>query len=448
MYSDVLLINPPSSKLETSYEHLGLGYIAAYARKYDLNVRIMDMPLNGWTLSTTIEEIKKYSCKLVGISIPFQDYGAQVLDFIRALKNKGFSSHFTVGGIFPTFAYEEILKECPEIDSVILGEGEITFTELAKKLVNGFEWRDTLGIAYREKEAVIKNPKRPLIENLDEIPFPARDTLPAALQKLRFASMLTSRGCYGGCAFCSVVPFFSSFGPRCRVRSTENVIEELEMLYNQYGVRNIMFNDAEFAGGIAVNGGKAIEIADEILKRNFHLNFSIQCRVNDIDIETFRILKQAGLRRVFLGVESGSQAVLNRFKKGVSVEDNIKAVEVLGKLDIYLSMGFIMFDEMTTFQEISENLDFIKKVKSLMPKGKLQNVFIATRVLPLAGTEFERHLKETGKYQGSYLSYDYRLNDPVMDLMFNAISGLSRIVGRTSRLLRIKDTWEMNWLRD
>jgi radical SAM superfamily enzyme YgiQ (UPF0313 family) len=152
------------------------------------------------------------------------------------------------------------------------------------------------------------------------------------------------------------------------------------MLINTYGVHNIIFNDAEFAGGIAINRAQTIEIAQEIIRRNLNIHFSIQCRVNDIDLETFTILKDAGLRRVFLGVESGSQTILDRFKKGVSVQDNINAIETLAKLDMYVSMGFIMFDEETTFDEVSENMDFIKKVKSLMPKGKLQDVFIAQKL--------------------------------------------------------------------
>lgn len=447
MNSDILLINPPGIYYETSDEHLGLGYIASYARSHGINVSILDIPLNGWPSQTAVKEINKHAYKLIGISIPFQDYASQVLDFIKALRNEGITCHFTVGGIFPTFKYEEILTQFPEIDTIILGEGEITFTELAQKLLNDREWRDTLGIAYREKNAVTKTPLRPLNVNLDDLPFPARDTLPLALKKQPAVSMLASRGCYGGCSFCSVVPFFSSFGPKCRVRSAANVIEEIEILYNKHGMRNIIFNDAEFAGGIAANKKIALEIAEELIKRNLHINFSIQCRVNDIDIEIFRILRQAGLRRVFLGVESGSQTMLNRFKKGVSVQDNLNAIEILGKLDMYVSMGFIMFDEKTTFTEVSENMDFLKTAKSLMPKGKLQNVFIATKVLPLAGTEFERNLMQAGKYQGDYLNYNYSLDDPSMDLLFRIMSGFSKTAQRTTRLLRIKDTWETQWTR-
>ncbi|NMC55956.1 MAG: hypothetical protein GYA50_01875 [Eubacteriaceae bacterium] len=291
MYCDVLLINPLGSKYEDADEHLGLGYIASYARAHDISVAIIDVPLNGWTLKQAAFEIAKYSCKLIGISIPFQQYAKQALELIRELRAEGFTCHLTAGGIFPTFSYEELFALCPEIDSIILGEGEITFCELAQKIIADKDWRDVHGISYLENGKVITTQVRPLEENIDNFPYPARDTLPLVLKRQPSVSMLSSRGCYGGCSFCSVVPFFSSFGPRCRVRSTENIIDEMQMLISTYGVHNIIFNDAEFAGGIAINRAQTIEIAEEIIKRNFNIHFSIQCRVNDIDYETFDKLK-------------------------------------------------------------------------------------------------------------------------------------------------------------
>lgn len=446
MNCDVLLINPLGSKYEDADEHLGLGYIASYARAHNISVAIIDVPLNSWTLKQAVCEISKYSCKLIGISIPFQQYAKQALELIDELRSAGFACHITAGGIFPTFAYEELFALCPKIDSIILGEGEITFYELAKKIIEKEEWRDVHGLSYVENGEVIKTPLRPLTENLDDFPYPARDSLPLVLKRQPSVSMLSSRGCYGGCSFCSVVPFFSSFGPRCRVRSTENIIDEMQTLINTYGVHNIIFNDAEFAGGIAINRAQTIEIAQEIIKRNLNIHFSIQCRVNDIDIETFETLKQAGLRRVFLGVESGSQAVLDRFKKGVTVQDNINAIEILSKLDMYVSMGFIMFDEQTTFEEVSENMDFIKKVKSLMPKRKLQDVFIATKALPLAGSEVESKLKQSGRYEGNCLDFDYKLTDPNMEKLFNSMVKVSKATQRTGGLLKHKNNWDTNWM--
>lgn len=446
MYCDVLLINPLGSKYEDADEHLGLGYIASYARAHNISVAIIDVPLNSWTLKQAVCEISKYSCKLIGISIPFQQYAKQALELIDELRSAGFACHITAGGIFPTFAYEELFALCPKIDSIILGEGEITFYELAKKIIEKEEWRDVHGLSYVENGEVIKTPLRPLTENLDDFPYPARDSLPLVLKRQPSVSMLSSRGCYGGCSFCSVVPFFSSFGPRCRVRSTENIIDEMQTLINTYGVHNIIFNDAEFAGGIAINRAQTIEIAQEIIKRNLNIHFSIQCRVNDIDIETFETLKQAGLRRVFLGVESGSQAVLDRFKKGVTVQDNINAIKILAKLNMYVSMGFIMFDEQTTFEEVSENMDFIKKVKSLMPKRKLQDVFIATKALPLAGSEVESKLKQSGRYEGNCLDFDYKLTDPNMEKLFNSMVKVSKATQRTGGLLKHKNNWDTNWM--
>lgn len=158
----------------------------------------------------------------------------------------GVKAHISVGGIYPTFAYDVILDRCSSIDSVVLGEGEETFLNLAEKIVNGESWEETTGIAYRKEGTVKKNDYRPLIKDLDSIPFPTQD--PKVLKQLKYASMITSRGCYGRCTFCGVVPFFSTFGPKYRIRSSKNVLAEIEYLYNNFGVRNYMYHDAIFLG--------------------------------------------------------------------------------------------------------------------------------------------------------------------------------------------------------
>lgn len=438
---DVLLINPPAKGVEI-YEHLGLGYITACLRKNNIRVRIIDIHLNGWSISKAIQEVRKYPCKLIGISIPFQDFARQALNFATKLKKAGVNAHLSIGGIYPTFAYPEILEKFPAIDSVVLGEGEETFVELAQRILANDEWRDIKGIAYRRNGAVIKNEIRPSIKDLDEIPFPARDMLPRVLQKVKYASMITSRGCYGRCTFCSVVPFFSQFGPRFRVRSPENVVDEIEYLYKKYKVRNIMFHDANFIG----NQRRAAAIAEEIIKRNLRLHYSIECRADNVNRELFRLLKASGLRRVFLGVESGSQAVLDRLQKDIDVDDNINALKILSELEIYVSMGFIMFDDRTTLEEFKDNIIFIQKAKEIMPPGKLDNVYIASKLLPLSGTEFERYLMEAKKYKGDSLNWHYRLDDPKVNLLYNALKILSCVTGKVHRILNIKPEGESKWL--
>ncbi|MDI3311033.1 MAG: radical SAM protein [Thermoanaerobacterium sp.] len=442
---DVFLINPPSSNMKDKYEHLGLAYIAAFLRKEHISVKIVDMPLYDLFPDDVICDIKQNKPKLIGVSIPFQDGAIEALSFIKRIKETGYKGHLSIGGIYPTFSYDEILMECPQIDTVVLGEGEITFTELAKKILKDEEWKDISGIVYKDGDTLRINDKRPLIDDLDSMPYPERDTLPIVILKSGFASILTSRGCYGRCSFCSVGPFFSQFGQKYRQRSVENVIGEIKILYEKYNVRNLFFNDAEFVGGKGKSYERAYRLAEEIIRSGMNINFSIQCRVNDVDKELFTILKKAGLKRVFLGVESGSQTVLDRFKKDVKVEDNINALKILNDLDLYISMGFIMFDPHINFKELSENISFINNAVKLIGKEKL-DYYPISRLLPLAGTEVERDMKEKGLYKGNSLNYNYDFDDKVMGLIYNLSCGVYNLANNLKWRNRESDS-NTKWIK-
>lgn len=437
-YHDVLLVNPPSKKKEV-YEHLGLGYLAACLRKQNIKVKILNMPHR--TIPDALKETKKHNCRVLGVSIPFQQSANYAVQLISQLKKDGFDAHVTIGGIYPTFAYEEIMNMYPAIDTAVLGEGEETFVELVKAVINGKDLRKVSGIAYRDNNEIVATETRPMIRDLDTIPFPERDILPEVLVKTNFAPMLTSRGCYGRCSFCSVVPFFLKFGPKYRMRSSKNVIEELEILYNKFNVRNVEFNDANFIGGKGRGLQRAGEIAEEILKRNMDLRFSIQCRPDDVNEEMFAVLKKAGLSKIFLGIESGSQSQLDRFRKDVTVEENLKALEVLGKLDLIVFMGFITLDQETTLQEVSDNMAFIRKADKIMPKKRLY-YDLAAKLVPLAGTEAERKMKESGKYIGHSLRFTYKMDNPRLNGIYKSLV-LSDTFRRIEREAR---NYDRDWM--
>lgn len=436
---DVLLISPPAD-IPNPFpeEHLGLAYISACLKKRNMNVKIKDFRNERWTISKAINEIKKDSFKIVGVSVLFQEDARKVFAFISALRTIDLDVHINIGGIFPSFAYEEILKMLPSINSITLGEGEETFLELAENIVRGTDWHSVRGIAYIENNKVIKNEIRPSINDLDSLPFPERYVLKQRINKTNIASMLTSRGCYANCKFCSVVPFYSNFGPKFRFRSSKNVIEEIDLLYNQYGIRNIFFNDANFILGKGDGYKRVINISNEILKRNLDLHFFIQCRPNDVEEELFVLLKKAGLRVVFLGVESGSQSMLDRYNKGIKVEQNLKAIEILNKLDLYVVIGFIPFDYNVTFNELYENMLLIGKIKKIIPKNKLRCATL-NKILPYSGTVVEKEMKENKIYQGNSINFSYKINNPKINFIYNTAKSLSNIIEKIQRKMHITD---------
>lgn len=435
---DVLLVYPPMKKVGIA-DHLGLPYIAAYLREKGMSVQIVDTKLEGWSPRRAVEEISKIPAKVIGVTLPFQIYAVEVLNFISALRKKT-DAHISVGGIFPTFAYREILEKYHCIDSVVLGEGEITFYELVKAIFGDKDWRRIHGVAYREEGEIKTTPSRSLVKDLNSLPFPVRDNLPRIYEKTGAASVITSRGCYASCSFCSVVPFYEKFGPKIRLRDPENVVDELEVLVKEYKIENVIFCDANFT----ISKERAAKIATEIIRRKLKLRYAIESRVTEVDERLFRLLKESGLRRVFLGLESGSQSMLDRFRKGVTVEQNLKVLEILSKLDLYVSPGFIMFDDRTSLEELQENAKFLKIVRRIM-RDKIRPIDITTKLLPLSGTEFERYLKERGKYRGDVFRFNYKIEDPSVRFIYYFLKVSGTIVSSLKKLFPRKD-WDRKWL--
>lgn len=444
---DVLLVNPPCSKLGDGLEHIGLGYLASSLRRQHISVRVIDLPVERWPLRKALQQLSQIDCSLIGVSLPYQETAKEALDFICDMRNSGITTHITVGGIYPTFGYEEIMELYPAVDSVVLGEGEETIVDVAKALAAGRSLDGILGVAYRRGCSIVTNKDRPSVSDLDGLPFPDRDTLEAVYRRYGFASMLTSRGCYGRCTFCSVDAFYSRFGPKFRLRSSQNVLEELELLYDRHSVRNVMFSDANFICGKGIGASRAAEIAEGILEKQWDLEFRIQCRVDDVDEHLFALMRRAGLTRVYLGVESGSQTMLERFRKGVTVEDNYRAIEILNKLGIFISMGFIMFDDRTDMRELNENIAFVKRVKSMVPKQRLGKVYPLTKLIPLAGTEVERYMKQHNKYKGNSLRFSYKFDDPVIDVLYNTMSSGASLFWSFRKLFSNDDETTKDWVR-
>jgi len=443
VHYDVVLVNPPLRGI-TGYEHIGLEYIASFLRKNGISVKVIDPRLQKISPAKAVSDILDWNPKIVGVSIPFQDYVFDSIRFITQMRKFGIKCHISVGGIFPSFAYRELLETFPQINSVVLGEGEKTFTQLAQNVLQQRDWHQTPCIAYSSDGETKSNEIKPTLTDLDLVPFPSRDLLPFALKTLGYAAIVSSRGCFGRCNFCSVVPFFSLSGNKLKMRSAENVVEEITYLVKEHGVQFLAFNDANFL----CSRERAEEIARLLIRKNLKIRYSIECRADSVERGLFKLLKESGLRKVFLGVESGSQSMLDRLKKDTTVEDNLRAVDILSELNIYTRLGFIMFDDRTSIEEVEESLAFLRKVKRKMPKGKLKGVSITARLLPLAGTEFEQYLKVSKKYLGSTFNYDYKIDDPMVRFLYR----VNRFfyVSSTGFLsfLHLANRWENRWLKE
>lgn len=438
---DILLIDPHWSQLSDAIEHMGLAYLAANARIRGLSAAIVDAPVLGLDNLRTIGYIRRYDPRVIGVSLLFQEGAGEAIELIRMIRRQ-LSCHITVGGIYPSFEYRSILRDYPEIDSVVLGEGEETLPCLVRAVKDAQPLGEVDGIAYRLDGEIIETKKRPLVADLDALPFPARDTLLHVLKTHSYAAIVSSRGCYGRCSFCSVDGFFSAYGPKYRSRSPQNVVDEMQMLIERYGVRNFMFNDANFIGSGKRGRDRARAIADEILTRGIRCEYRIQCRADDIEETLFARLKEAGLSRAYVGIESGSPTQLERYQKDITVEQNLEALSILDRLGLHAKVGFIMFDPDVTVDELMENTRFINTVKKLKHVGY---IYPAGAIIPLSGSRMQETLAERGVLSGDYTSYAYQFQHREINGMYRSMRRVAATVSSVrGKRKRDKDDMDLD----
>ncbi len=358
---DVLFVVPLSSDnlRYHNQESLGLGYLAAVLRRYGYNVGIFHPDLYDISLNRAIEIVNRKTFRIIGFSV-IQRSIENTVTMIKQLRHRLADVHITLGGFYPTLAADEILEIIPEVNSVISGEGETTFLELTEKVLQNKDWRDIDGIIYKENEKIVRNPPRSLIKDLDTIPFPERDTLGQVIKKGGNPYVISSRGCYSQCSFCSVRSFFNKVpGAKWRARSAVNLVDEMEELVKRHNISYLGIQD-DNVFGIGKKQQRIFDIAEEIKKRKLGIKFSMVCRVSAIDKEVFRYLKEVGLAMVFIGIESMNQDALDIYNKQTTVEQNKKALQILDELKIFSYPHVIMFNPYTKIDHVKTDLKFIR----------------------------------------------------------------------------------------
>ena len=376
----VLLLEPPRPQDPSRFQEvvnaplsacLFSPYLVSLLRSKGIGVELLDANLLGLSIEETLKKIVGAYCNtpLLGVHLVYLwDKTEEVFNLLSQIKSHNKQIHINLYGYYPTFAYREILQRFPLVDSVTLGEPEYPFLELAQALGDSKETPDLShikGLAFRDAECGIRDvefctPHSAPYTPPDDLPFPDRSLLPLYQEKGLATYILGSRGCYGRCTFCYVGPFYS----RWRGRSPQNILEELKGLYEK-GVRYFYFADANFFGPGRAGRERASNLADIILKEKLNIRFGMECRANDLEKDSLSKLVAAGLREVFLGVESACNHTLKRFRKDTSQEVNRKAIELLRHFGIEPNLGFIMFEPHTRLEDIRTNFEFLKDTKLL-----------------------------------------------------------------------------------
>jgi len=379
----ILMINPaPVGTLKATgvlFPPLGLLYVAAFAEKEGHEVEVVDLALRKKGEKI---DFKRY--EMVGISTDTTRH-RQALQLAKRAKKEGCT--VIMGGPHPTYVDKEILST-RMVDFIVRGEGELTFSELISTLNRGNGKLDSVqGISFLSKGEILRTPTRPFIENLDELPFPARHLVP--MERYRRTKMgerevtpiLTSRGCPFQCTFCASSHFF---GTKVRLRSSASVLKEIEELYHRYSFQALAFVDDTFT----LFPDRVIEICKGILEKGMDLWWWCLSRADLLirNEEMIQWMVRSGAKSVFIGVESANSKTLETLKKGIDRNTTIRAVEMLKRYGLEIHASYILGGLDETARAIHETIRFAKELDT--------NVAQFSILTPYPGTLLYEQLKD------------------------------------------------------
>lgn len=425
MTNSIILVNPnysgSSRHAKFLYEGLMLGVLSSFLEREGFNVVICDSFFYKQTPSDAFNELKRYSKPLiVGITLMTKEPLPWVLEYISLIRNEyKLDVHITLGGYYPTLQCEKIWLSIPDIDSVVIGEGELTLLELATSLKNGKDWHAIEGIAYCSFDnKIIVNPRRKLLTDLDQLPWPKRYL---ALEMNEDFEVLIdgSRGCIQNCSFCAIKPFFKSTQTTAwRTRSPENIINEIISIRRKNPkLYKFRFVDPDFIGPSGIGEERAFSLALLMQQKLPGIDFFIEGRA--VSIKNNRMLlqelKKAGLKSIHIGIESANQHVLDKMAKKTQVQDNRDAVQLLRELKIDFAYGFIMFTPWTTELDILENIQFMEEIGNV----QLYKLFNTLYLVP--GTPSIKLAQKLGPIfeKGKSGNYKFSSNTPIINLLID-----------------------------
>jgi len=344
---------------------LGILYIASYLRKNGLPVSILDAEGKGLDVEGTVEAIINHQPDILGITSTTVSI-IPATEVAKRVKNKMPHIKIFIGGPHVTALPTETMETFKEIDGCVLGDGEISFGQVVKNTNNGVPLdTDVDGIIWRnENGEIILKPKNSYLNDLDSLPFPAWDMLEGfpkiyrppfhSYRRLPIANIITTRGCPYACTFCDR----SVFGKKTYSHSVEYVIEMIEYLIKDFGIKEISIKDDMFI----MSYERVSEFCQQIRKKNLNITWSCNGRVNFINDELLKEMKKSGCWMIAYGIESGSPEMLKKMKKGINKEQVITALKLTRKNGI-VSKGFFMIGiPGETVGTMQETLDFIKKL--------------------------------------------------------------------------------------
>lgn len=356
----ILLLNPKPSAWYIGFASsalpappLGLLYVAAQLRASGYRVDLVDMVAEKYTKDDLSRYIDTRQPIMIGLSCATEaiNTALRMCDFIKVCSPGTFT---VLGGAHPTFEYRHLIAQ-PGVDFVIRHEGELALVQLLDELQQPDPHLENVkGLCWKNRGSPVVNEDRPFIEDLDTLPFPARDLI--KMEKYAWpGSIASSRGCPFSCIFCAAG---AMSGGHYRCRSINNVFTEMEHMVLDLGIRDFLFVDDTFTA----HKTRTVKLCEKIIQAQWGITFSCESRVNSIDADFLDILKAAGCERIQFGIESGSDDVLRKIQKGITTAQIRKAVDLAHKAGLKIKGSFILGHVWDTRETLQATCDLMRQL--------------------------------------------------------------------------------------
>jgi len=376
------------------FEYLGTMYLSSVLKNKGHKVNVfIDQ---GRHLYKMIGEIKNFNPDIIGFSCTtgVHLWGVKAAGLLK----KEFSNvKIIFGGPHSTF-FPEIINE-PSVDIICRGEGEYALLELADKIDSGKDYHSILNLWVKKDGVIFKNEIRPLIANLDELPFPDRSLYIRKHPSLNKSQkkFIVGRGCPFSCSYCfnpSLRELYKGKGSYVRLRNVENVIREIKEVKNEYRTKLFYIQDDTFA----FNKRWALDFLEQY-KKEVKIPFICPIRADLIDEEIVKNLKQAGCQNVFFGLESGSENIRNFIlKKQITDEQIYKTANLLRKYRIGFRTYNMFGSPNESLQDAFKTIELNIKIKTDYPWSSL--------LQPFPGTELGEYVKQNNIFEGDFSRFD------------------------------------------
>ena len=360
---------------------LGIALLAAIIEEMGYFVKIIDCSAEN-ILPEDITWHMKGEYDFVGISALSQSAPA-AYEIARAIKSKNKNITVIIGGVHATAMPEEVASN-PHVDICVRGEGE----ETIKEIISQVPLENIRGISYRRNGSVVHNPDQEIIQDLNVYPLPAYHLLPMRSYRSMMGvairepsiGLVISRGCPGECEYC----FPNSLGRKVRIKSQKKILEEILLLKNNYGVREIDFYDDTFT----FFKSAIIEMCNTLIDHKVGMVWSCLTRADFINADTLRLMKKAGCHQIMYGVESGSHKIRKKFKKNLNV-DFKEVFKMTQRIGIQIRATYMIGNYDETYNDVLQTIEFAKYLDS--------DIAIFNVCTPYPGTALYKRLDREGR---------------------------------------------------